>query len=140
MGWGEFPIFTSYDTLNLDQLPLGQINFECVILDEAQNIKSNISSRSHAIRAMQARFPLAMTGTPVENSLEELWPIMDFVEPGVLGALSEFKKHYIKEQDYEGLKNSSRKSKTSNCTANCSDILSKWNRYFRESNLNFSSV
>ena len=140
MGWVEFPVFTSYDTLNLDQLPLGQINFECVILDEAQNIKSNISSRSHAIRAMQVRFPLAMAGTPVENSLEELWPIMDFVEPGVLGALSEFKKHYIKEQDYEGLKNSSRKSKTSNCTADGSDFLSKWKRYFKGRKINFFSI
>ena len=102
-------IFTSYDTLKLDQLLLGQISFECIILDEAQNIKSNASSRSRAIRAMQARFRLAMTGTPVENSLEELWTIMDFVEPGALGALSEFKKRYIKEQDYEGLKNSLQK-------------------------------
>lgn len=97
-------IFTSYDTLKLDQLLLGQIGFECIILDEAQNIKSNSSSRSRAIRAMQGKFRLAMTGTPVENSLEELWTIMDFVEPGALGALAEFKKRYIKNEDYEGLK------------------------------------
>ena len=97
-------IFTSYDTLKLDQLLLGQIGFECIILDEAQNIKSNSSSRSRSIRAMQGKFRLAMTGTPVENSLEELWAIMDFVEPGALGALAEFKKQYIKNEDYEGLK------------------------------------
>src|SRR5690606_9996176 len=97
-------IFTSYDTLKIDQLLLGQIGFECIILDEAQNIKSNSSSRSRAIRAMQGKFRLAMTGTPVENSLEELWTIMDFVEPGALGSLAEFKKHYIKNEDYEGLK------------------------------------
>ncbi|MEG0470853.1 MAG: DEAD/DEAH box helicase [Solibacillus sp.] len=97
-------IFTSYDTLKLDQLILGQIGFECIILDEAQNIKSNSSSRSRAIRAMQGKFRLAMTGTPVENGLEELWTIMDFVEPGALGALAEFKKQYIKNEDYEGLK------------------------------------
>ncbi|WP_404427158.1 DEAD/DEAH box helicase [Ureibacillus chungkukjangi] len=97
-------IFTSYDTLKIDQLLLGQIGFECIILDEAQNIKSNSSSRSRAIRAMQGKFRLAMTGTPVENSLEELWTIMDFVEPGALGALSEFKKKFIKNEDYEGLK------------------------------------
>lgn len=99
-------IFTSYDTLKIDQLLLGQIGFECIILDEAQNIKSNSSSRSRAIRAMQGKFRLAMTGTPVENSLEELWTIMDFVEPGALGSLAEFKKYYIKNEDYDGLKNS----------------------------------
>jgi len=97
-------IFTSYDTLKIDQLLLGQIAFECIILDEAQNIKTNGSSRSRAIRAMQGKFRLAMTGTPVENSLEELWTIMDFVEPGALGALSIFKKQYIKNENYEELK------------------------------------
>ncbi|MEE1131367.1 MAG: DEAD/DEAH box helicase, partial [Caryophanon sp.] len=69
-----------------------------------QNIKSNNTGRSRAIRAMQSNFRLAMTGTPVENTLEELWTIMDFVEPGALGALAHFKEQYIKNEDYDGLK------------------------------------
>ena len=96
-------IFTSYDTLKIDQLVLGQIGFECIVLDEAQYVKSNASNRSRAIRAMQGKFRLAMTGTPVENSLEELWTIMDFVQPGALGSLASFKKKYIKNEDYDGL-------------------------------------
>ncbi|OCS87278.1 DEAD/DEAH box helicase [Caryophanon latum] len=97
-------IFTSYDTLKIDQLLIGQLQFECIVLDEAQNIKSNNTGRSRAIRAMQSNFRLAMTGTPVENTLEELWTIMDFVEPGALGALAHFKEQYIKHEDYDGLK------------------------------------
>lgn len=96
-------IFTSYDTLKVDQLLLGQIGFECIILDEAQNIKSNASGRSRAIRAMQGKFRLAMTGTPVENSLEELWTIMDFVQPGALDSLAMFKEKYIKGEQYRAL-------------------------------------
>src|SRR5690606_6699142 len=67
--------FISYDTLKLDQLLFGQIKYHNIVADEAQNIKSYRTSRSRAIRAMQGNFKLAMTGTPVENSLEELWAI-----------------------------------------------------------------
>lgn len=94
-------IFTTYDTLKVDQLLFGQIDFQSIIADEAQNVKSHGSQRSHAIRALKGEFRLAMTGTPVENSLEELWTIMDFVQPGALGSLSEFKKLYIKEMHHD---------------------------------------
>ena len=92
-------IFISYDTLKIDQLLFGQINFQNIIADEAQNIKNHSSERSRALRAMKSEFRLAMTGTPVENSLEELWTIMDFVQPGAMYALSEFKKRFIKESN-----------------------------------------
>lgn len=94
-------IFISYDTLKIDQLLFGQIEFECIITDETQNIKSYQSNRSRAIRAMQSNFRLAMTGTPVENSLEELWAIMDFVQPGELLSLKEFKDQFITNQNYD---------------------------------------
>lgn len=94
-------IFISYDTLKIDQLIFGQIRFECIIADEAQNVKSNSSNRSRAIRAMQGNFRLAMTGTPVENSLEELWTIMDFVQPGAMRSLSEFRNLFVKNQNYD---------------------------------------
>lgn len=96
-------IFTSYDTLKIDQLIFGPIDFQSIITDEAQNIKSHASQRSFAIRALKAEFRLAMTGTPVENSLEELWAIMDFAHPGSLGSLSDFKKRYIRDENYEEL-------------------------------------
>ncbi|WP_223881872.1 DEAD/DEAH box helicase [Niallia endozanthoxylica] len=96
-------ILTSYDTLKIDQLILGKIDFQSIICDEAQNMKSHSSQRSRALRAMKYEFRLAMTGTPVENSLEELWSIMDFVQPGALGSLREFRRNYIETVDYEGL-------------------------------------
>jgi len=96
-------VFTSYDTLKIDQLLLGKIKFRSIICDEAQNAKSHSSQRSRALRAMQSDFRLAMTGTPVENSLEELWSIMDFVHPGELGSLKEFRRTFIQTNDYDGL-------------------------------------
>ena len=96
-------ILTSYDTLKIDQLVLGKIDFQSIICDEAQNVKSHSSQRSRALRAMKYQFRLAMTGTPVENSLEELWSIMDFVQPGGLGSLKQFRQNYIDINNYEGL-------------------------------------
>lgn len=96
-------VFTSYDTLKIDQLVLGKVKFQSVICDEAQNVKSHSSQRSRALRAMQSSFRLAMTGTPVENSLDELWSIMDFVQPGYLQSLREFRRTYVESGNYEGL-------------------------------------
>lgn len=97
-------ILTTYDTLKSDQFIFGQVDFKNLIIDEAQNAKNYSSARSLALRAMKADFRLAMTGTPVENSLEELWAIMDFVEPGAFYSLSDFKKRFIKEENTEKLK------------------------------------
>ncbi|QBP42693.1 DEAD/DEAH box helicase [Paenisporosarcina antarctica] len=94
-------IFISYDTLKIDQLLFGRINFQNIIADEAQNIKNHSSERSRALRAMKSEFRLAMTGTPVENSLEELWTIMDFVQPGAMFSLNEFKKSFIKNSNVD---------------------------------------
>lgn len=96
-------VFTSYDTLKIDQLVLGKVKFQSVICDEVQNVKSHSSQRSRALRAMQSSYRLAMTGTPVENSLEELWAIMDFVQPGYLQSLRDFRKTYIESNNYHGL-------------------------------------
>jgi len=96
-------VFTSYDTLKIDQLTLGKVKFQSVICDEAQNVKSHSSQRSRALRAMQTTFRLAMTGTPVENSLDELWSIMDFVQPGFLGSLRDFHRNYTEPGNYDSL-------------------------------------
>ncbi|WP_238457938.1 DEAD/DEAH box helicase [Alkalihalobacterium alkalinitrilicum] len=96
-------VFTSYDTLKIDQLVLGKVKFKAIICDEAQNVKSHSSQRSRALRAMQADFRLAMTGTPVENSLDELWSIMDFVQPGYLESLKDFRMQFVESGNYDGL-------------------------------------
>jgi SNF2 family DNA or RNA helicase len=86
---------TTYQTLVKDQFTFGQIDWNAVVCDEAQAIKNPSTSASRVIKAMKSRFRLAMTGTPVENGLSELWSIMDFVQPGLLGSLSQFKQEFI---------------------------------------------
>ncbi|MCL6518152.1 DEAD/DEAH box helicase, partial [Alicyclobacillus sp.] len=89
---------TTYDTLRRDQLLFGKVKYRAIICDEAQTAKAHSSQRSHALRAMQGHLRLAMTGTPVENRLEELWTIMDFVQPGRLGSLKAFRETYGRGQ------------------------------------------
>ncbi|MFY0544963.1 DEAD/DEAH box helicase [Brevibacillus sp. H7] len=96
---------TTYQTLVKDQLIFGQVNWQAVICDEAQAIKNPSTAVSRVIKAMKTRFRLAMTGTPVENSLSELWSIMDFVQPGLLGSLSQYKQEFItplEEEEFSG--------------------------------------
>ncbi|MGE8021672.1 DEAD/DEAH box helicase [Peribacillus frigoritolerans] len=92
---------TTYATLVKDQLIFGQVDWECIICDEAQAIKNQSTSASRVVKAMKSRFRLALTGTPVENSLSELWSIMDYVQPGILGSLSQFKLEFISKIDGE---------------------------------------
>ncbi|TFB13568.1 DEAD/DEAH box helicase [Filobacillus milosensis] len=87
-------VLTTYDTLVRDQIVLGQIDWEMVISDEAQKIKNPSTSTSRVIKALKNKGRIALTGTPVENNLTELWSIVDFVQPGLLGSLNEFKKKY----------------------------------------------
>jgi SNF2 family DNA or RNA helicase len=86
---------TTYQTLVRDQLVFGQVDWQAIICDEAQAIKNPSTAASHVVKAMKSRFRLAMTGTPVENGLSELWSIMDYVQPGILGSLQEFKKDFV---------------------------------------------
>ncbi|SFC95236.1 DEAD/DEAH box helicase [Bacillus sp. UNCCL81] len=88
-------ILTTYQTLVNDQLLFGQVNWSAVICDEAQPMKNPSTSASHVIKALKARMRLALTGTPVENSLIDLWSIVDYVQPGLLGSLSTFKKEFV---------------------------------------------
>ncbi|MFA7029349.1 MAG: DEAD/DEAH box helicase [Candidatus Cloacimonadaceae bacterium] len=70
-----------------------------IILDEAQNIKNVNAKRTSAIKKISAEHRLALTGTPVENNLTELWSIYDFLMPGYLGTLKRFKKEYIDDTE-----------------------------------------
>ncbi len=79
-------VVTTYGLLRRDAEALAKVDFDYVILDEAQTIKTARSTASKAARALRARHKLALTGTPVENHLGELASLLDFLDPGVLGA------------------------------------------------------
>ncbi len=84
-------VLTSYGTLRRDILFLKDVPFNYVILDESQYIKNPLSQTAKAVRLLQARHRLALTGTPVENSTIELWSLFSFLNPGLLGNLNYFK-------------------------------------------------
>lgn len=97
-------IITSYGSLKRD-LESYEDTFEYCIIDEAQHIKNPRSQNARAVKSIPARHRYALTGTPIENTLTELWSIFDFVLPGYLGSHDHFMKSYerpiIKENDTE---------------------------------------
>ncbi len=87
-------VITTYGLINRDLDTLGAIDWTTVILDEAQNVKNPKTKAAKAIRKLRATQKLALTGTPVENRLSELWSILDAVNPGMLGSLPRFRERY----------------------------------------------
>ncbi|WP_433788016.1 DEAD/DEAH box helicase [Actinomycetospora sp. CA-101289] len=87
-------VVTSYGTLVRDSDALSRLAWHRVVLDEAQMVKNNRSRGAKAVRRLDAEQRLALTGTPVENRLAELWSIMDAVNPGLLGTASAFRERY----------------------------------------------
>ena len=90
-------ILTNYEAVSDYQLSFGAIHFASVIFDEAQKIKSPKARMTHAAKALNADFILAMTGTPIENRLADLWCIADTVQPLALGQLKTFSATYESE-------------------------------------------
>ncbi|KJD46764.1 DEAD/DEAH box helicase [Paenibacillus terrae] len=88
-------ILTSFATATLDQELLQSITWDSVCLDEAQNIKNAQTKQSSAVRSFPARHRIALTGTPIENRLSELWSIYDFINPGYLGSARSFSNRFI---------------------------------------------
>ncbi len=84
---------TSYDSLRRDA-NLYKIKFRFVIADEAQFIKNQFAQKSEAIKSIQSEINFALTGTPIENGLADLWSIFDFLMPGYLSNYSHFKSRY----------------------------------------------
>ena len=87
-------VATSYALVRRDAAVLQSIDWFGVILDEAQNIKNPATRQTQAIRQLPATFRLALTGTPVENRLAELWSIMHFLNPGFLGSQRTFRERF----------------------------------------------
>jgi len=85
-------VLTTYGTLLRDILRLQRIAFDCVVLDEAQTIKNAGTGRAKAARLLKARHRLALSGTPIENHLGELWSLFEFLNPGLLGTSRRFQK------------------------------------------------
>lgn len=93
-------LFASYSIIQNDIDKLSEINFDYIILDEAQHIKNALAMRTKAIKKLKGRNKIALSGTPIENNPTELWSIFDFLMPGYLPSLKNFKKEYMnKKQD-----------------------------------------
>ncbi|MGW0881523.1 SNF2-related protein [Streptomyces sp. NPDC002671] len=90
---GEF-VLTTYGTMRLDAERLGGVRWGLVVADEAQHMKNPYSATARALRSLGARARVALTGTPVENNLTELWAILDWTTPGLLGRLGAFRARY----------------------------------------------
>ena len=93
-------IITSYGTTITDLSLFEMINWDLLILDEAQNIKNPYASRTVSIKQIPHRASIAVTGTPFENHMTDLWSLLDFTIPGCLGSLQEFNVTY--SDDYYG--------------------------------------
>ncbi|MBX3248848.1 MAG: SNF2 helicase associated domain-containing protein [Myxococcales bacterium] len=92
-------IITSYALMRRDEETLQKLGLRYAILDEAQHIKNPLSQTARAAKKLQSERRLALTGTPIENRLSEMWSIMDFVSPGLLGDLRRFEEHVARPID-----------------------------------------
>lgn len=101
-------VITSYDYLKRDIEQYDDLQFTYQIIDEAQYIKNHNTKNAISVKQIQAKHRFALTGTPIENSLSELWSIFDFLMPGYLYSYSYFKKEYeypiVKDNDPLSLK------------------------------------
>jgi superfamily II DNA or RNA helicase len=90
---GEF-VLTTYGTMRLDAHRLAGVPWGLVVADEAQHVKNPYSATARQLRSIGARARVALTGTPVENNLSELWAILDWTTPGLLGRLGAFRRRF----------------------------------------------
>ncbi|MFF1303211.1 SNF2-related protein [Streptomyces sp. NPDC058307] len=90
---GEF-VLTTYGTMRLDAPRLAETAWGMVVADEAQHVKNPYAATARALRSIGTHARVALTGTPVENNLSELWAILDWTTPGLLGRLGTFRARY----------------------------------------------
>lgn len=88
-------IITSYGVIRNDIVKLSEFNFEYIVLDESQVIKNPNSKINQAVKELNSNYKIALTGTPIENSLSDLWAQMDFLNSGLLGSYNFFKRYFI---------------------------------------------
>ena len=87
-------VLTTYETLRDYQVSFGGVRFLCAVFDEIQKAKNPSSLVTHAAKSVNADFIIGLTGTPIENRMEDLWSIMDIIDPGRLGDLKMFSSKY----------------------------------------------
>ena len=88
-------VMASYGVLARDVGFMAEVPWRGIVLDEAQNIKNPATRQARAARSLGAEYRVALTGTPVENHVGDLWSVMQFLNPGLLGTESEFKRNYF---------------------------------------------
>ncbi|QRN79697.1 MAG: DEAD/DEAH box helicase, partial [Nocardiopsis sp. BM-2018] len=99
---GADMVVTSYPILRSDAAALQAIDWYAVVLDEAQQVKNPDTAQARAARQLRASVRLALTGTPIENRLDELWSIVEFLNPGYLGTRSAFRTRLARPIEREG--------------------------------------
>ena len=94
---------TGYDSLrnDVDLYNENKINFNYIILDEAQYIKNVGTQKSKSVKLLNGKHKFALTGTPIENNILDLWSIFDFLMPGYLGDITDFKERYLHDDEYK---------------------------------------
>ncbi len=95
-------VLSTYGLAARDQQLLATVPWRRMVLDEAQQIKNSAARTTQSVRAIPAERRIAMTGTPVENSLTELWSIMQFLNPGLLGSEKGFRERFVKPIERDG--------------------------------------
>ena len=99
-------VVTSYALIRRDAERYRELEFDTVVLDEAQHIKNRQTQNAQAVKAVKARHRIVLTGTPLENSVLDLWSIFDFLMPGYLGTAQDFRERYelpiAKEKERRG--------------------------------------
>lgn len=95
-------VLTSYALLHRDLDLFQQASWGAVVLDEAQNIKNPDTKQAQAARALKCEHRVALTGTPVENHVGDLWSIMEFLNPGMLGGQADFRRRFVAPIQFEG--------------------------------------
>jgi SNF2 family DNA or RNA helicase len=88
-------VISTYALLHRELETLNRVPWRGVVLDEAQNIKNSETKQAKAARALNADYRIALTGTPVENNVGDLWSLMEFLNPGLLGTVSEFRSTFF---------------------------------------------
>jgi SNF2 family DNA or RNA helicase len=104
-------VITSYGVATRDQAALSALTWARVVCDEAQNIKNHATRQARAVRALPAAARIALTGTPVENRLSELWSIMEFTNPGLLGPAAAFRERFAVPIERDGSLDAARELK-----------------------------
>ena len=88
-------VLSSYSLLARDIAFLRQVDWQGIILDEAQNIKNPATNQSRAAQSLDGGFKIALTGTPVENNVGDIWALMQFLNPGLLGNQTQFRRNFL---------------------------------------------